>query len=275
MGTRRRVQAVAGRPGACESVAGRQQAAGSRSSALGAHRKKPALVIFDCDGVLVDSEPLSLACLAANLNRIGVGIDVETVRARFAGTSMASIMDHVRRDYGIAAPSGFVEAVKAETLAIFDAELKAMDGVAAAVAAIGLPVCVASSSDPVRLRHSLRLTGLLPLFSGHVFSSAQVPRGKPFPDLFLFAAERMGTAPADCLVIEDSVPGVTAARAAGMRVAGFTGGGHWGHDPAGADLARAGAAPVFSDFSDLAGVIAAARTVAPATAADSTGFVPN
>ena len=215
-------------------------------------------MIFDCDGVLVDSEPLSLACLAANLNRIGVGIDVGTVRARFAGTSMASIMDHIRRDYGIAAPSGFVEAVKAETLALFDAELKAMRGAAAAVAAVGLPVCVASSSDPVRLRHSLGLTGLLPLFSGHVFSSAQVPRGKPCPDLFLFAAERMGAAPADCVVIEDSVPGVTAARAAGMRVAGFTGGGHWGHDPAGADLARAGAAPIFSDFSDLAGVIASA-----------------
>jgi len=206
----------------------------------------------------VDSEPLSLACLTAGLNRIGVDIDFATVRARFTGTAMPSIMAHIASDYGVTAPAGFVEAVKAETLALFDAELRAMRGVAEAVAAVGLPVCVASSSDPVRLRHSLTLTGLLPLFGDRVFSSAQVARGKPFPDLFLFAAERMGVAPAACLVIEDSVPGVTAARSAGMRVAGFTGGGHWGHDPAGAGLAEAGAARIFSDFSDLAAVIAAA-----------------
>jgi len=227
-------------------------------STLDARATNLGLVIFDCDGVLVDSEPLSLACLTAGLNRIGADIDFATVRARFTGTAMPSIMAHVARDYGVTAPDGFVEAVKAETLALFDADLRAMRGVAEAVAAVGLPVCVASSSDPVRLRHSLTLTGLLPLFGDHVFSSAQVARGKPFPDLFLFAAERMGVAPAACLVIEDSVPGVTAARSAGMRVAGFTGGGHWGHDPAGAGLAEAGAARIFSDFSDLAAVIAAA-----------------
>jgi HAD superfamily hydrolase (TIGR01509 family) len=217
----------------------------------------PSLVIFDCDGVLVDSEPLSLACLTAALNRIGVPIDLDTVRARFAGTSMASIMAHVARDYGVAAPPGFVEAVKAETLALFDAELTAMTGVAAAVRALRVPVCVASSSDPVRLAHSLRLTGLAPLFGQDVFSATQVPRGKPHPDLFLYAAARMGAEPAGCLVIEDSVPGVTAARAAGMRVLGFTGGGHWGHDPAGADLARAGAGRIFRDFADLAALIGA------------------
>ncbi|GJE59225.1 HAD family hydrolase [Methylobacterium trifolii] len=216
----------------------------------------PALVIFDCDGVLVDSEPISLACLTAGLNRIGVGIDVETVRARFAGTSMASIMGHIETDYGVAAPDGFVEAVKAETLRAFDAELRAMAGVAQAVAAIGVPTCVASSSDPVRLRHSLGLTGLLPLFEGRVFSSSEVPRGKPFPDLFLHAAACMGAAPETCLVIEDSVPGVTAARTAGMRVLGFTGGGHWAHDPTGADLTRAGAARVFSDYRDLGPLVA-------------------
>ena len=215
----------------------------------------PSLVIFDCDGVLVDSEPLSLACLTAGLNRIGVAIDVDTVRRRFAGTSMVSIMEHIARDYGIAAPEGFVEAVKAETLATFDRALKAMQGVAEAIRGLDLPICVASSSDPVRLRHSLTLTGLLPLFGGNVFSSAQVARGKPFPDLFLFAADRMGAAPASCLVIEDSVPGVTAAVAAGMRVVGFTGGGHWGHDPDGADLLHAGAASIFSDYSNLSKVI--------------------
>ncbi|WP_375463566.1 HAD family hydrolase [uncultured Methylobacterium sp.] len=214
------------------------------------------LVIFDCDGVLIDSEPLSLACLTAGLNRIGVPIDQETVRARFAGTSMASIMAHVAQDYGVAAPAGFVEAVKTETLRLFDAELRPMAGVAEAVAALRLPACVASSSDPVRLRHSLGLTGLLPLFDGRIFSSAEVARGKPFPDLFLHAAARMGAVPEACLVIEDSVPGVTAARAAGMRVLGFTGGGHWGHDPSGADLVAAGAGRVFSQYRALTALLA-------------------
>ena len=224
----------------------------------------PALVIFDCDGVLVDSEPLSLACLTAGLNRIGVATDVETVRARFAGTSMTSIMGHVERDYGVTAPEGFVAAVKAETLAIFDAELQAMAGIADAVAALSLPTCVASSSDPVRLRHSLGLTGLLPLFEGRIYSAVEVARGKPFPDLFLHAAARMGFSPDACLVIEDSVPGVTAARAAGMRVLGFTGGGHWGHDRDGADLLAAGAARVYRDHRDLSALLAALPVETPA-----------
>ena len=146
--------------------------------------------------------------------------------------------------------------MKAETLAAFEAELTAMAGIAEAVGLLTLPFCVASSSDPVRLRRSLGLTGLLPLFEGRVFSSAQVARGKPFPDLFLFAAERMGIAPDNCLVIEDSVPGVQAARAAGMRVVGFTGGGHWSHDRAGRDLLAAGAATVFSAHADLGRIVA-------------------
>lgn len=216
------------------------------------------LVIFDCDGVLVDSEPISLGCLTAGLNRIGVDIDVETVRARFAGTAMPSIMEHVARDYGIAAPDGFVAAVKAETLRAFDDGLEAMPDVAAAVAALPLPYCVASSSDPVRLRHSLGLTGLLPLFEGRIYSATMVSRGKPAPDLFLYAAQAMGFAPEGCLVIEDSVPGVTAARAAGMRVAGFTGGGHWIHDRSGADLIEAGAMRVFPELGILSELIAAA-----------------
>ncbi|MGU3538742.1 HAD family hydrolase [Methylobacterium sp. A54F] len=218
---------------------------------------RPELVIFDCDGVLIDSEPISLARLAAGLNRIGLPIDVDTVRIRFAGTSMTSIMERIAAEDGVTAPEGFVEAVKADTLRAFDAELRAMAGIAEAVAALGLPTCVASSSDPVRLRHSLGLTGLLPLFEGRVFSSAEVARGKPFPDLFLHAAARMGAPPEACLVIEDSVPGVTAARAAGMRVIGFTGGGHWRHDPAGADLTAAGAARVIDAHDALPGVLAA------------------
>ncbi|GEP09549.1 HAD family hydrolase [Methylobacterium gnaphalii] len=214
--------------------------------------KRPALVIFDCDGVLVDSEPLSLGTLTAALNRIGVAIEVETVRTRFAGTSMTSIMEHIANDYpAVRVPEDFVEAVKVETLGVFDRELRAMAGVAAAVQTLDIPTCVASSSDPVRLRHSLTLTGLLPLFDGRLYSSAMVRRGKPFPDLFLYAAAEMGAVPESCLVIEDSVPGVRAARAAGMRVLGFTGGGHWGHDRNGKDLAEAGADQIFGNYGQL------------------------
>ncbi|TGE00318.1 HAD family hydrolase [Methylobacterium nonmethylotrophicum] len=212
---------------------------------------RPELVIFDCDGVLVDSEPISLVRLTEALQRIGVPIDLETVARRFTGTSMTSIMAHIAADYGVPTPEGFVDAVRADTLRAFDAELTAIAGVAEVLATMPESRCVASSSDPQRLRHALSLTGLLPHFDGHVFSATMVARGKPFPDLFLYAAAQMGVAPGACVVIEDSVPGVTAARAAGMPVLGFCGGGHWGHDRAGAALLAAGALRVFDEFTQL------------------------
>ncbi len=178
---------------------------------------RPELVIFDCDGVLIDSEPISLARLTENLQRIGVPIDLDTVARRFTGTSMTSIMAHIATDYGVPTPEGFVDAVRADTLRAFDAELQAIAGVAAVLETMPDRRCVASSSDPQRLRHALTLTGLLRHFDGHVFSATMVSRGKPFPDLFLYAAAQMGVAPEACVVIEDSVPGVTAARAAGSR----------------------------------------------------------
>ncbi len=208
-------------------------------------------MIFDCDGVLVDSEPISLARLTEALQRIGVPIDRDTVARRFTGTSMTSIMAHIDADYGVPTPEGFVDAVRADTLRAFDAELEAIAGVAAVLEAMPERRCVASSSDPQRLRHALSLTGLLSHFDGHVFSATMVARGKPFPDLFLYAAGQMGVAPEACVVIEDSVPGVTAARAAGIPVLGFCGGGHWAHDRAGADLLAAGAVRVFDEFARL------------------------
>jgi HAD superfamily hydrolase (TIGR01509 family) len=173
------------------------------------------------------------------------------VARRFTGTSMTSIMAHIARDYGVPTPEGFVDAVRADTLRAFDAELKAIAGVADVLGVMPDRRCVASSSDPQRLRHALQLTGLLPLFGEHVFSASMVSRGKPFPDLFLYAAEQMGVPPGACVVIEDSVPGVTAARSAGMPVLGFCGGGHWAHDRAGADLLAAGAFRVFDEFTHL------------------------
>ncbi|WP_279356655.1 HAD family hydrolase [Methylobacterium indicum] len=212
---------------------------------------RPELVIFDCDGVLIDSEPISLARLTENLQRIGVPIDLDTVARRFTGTSMTSIMAHIATDYGVPTPEGFVDAVRADTLRAFDDELQAIAGVAAVLETMPDRRCVASSSDPQRLRHALTLTGLLRHFDGHVFSATMVSRGKPFPDLFLYAAAQMGVAPEACVVIEDSVPGVTAARAAGIPALGFCGGGHWSHDRAGADLLAAGAVRVFDEFADL------------------------
>ena len=120
----------------------------------------------------------------------------------------------------------FADTLRVRVAAAFDAELAPIAGVEAALAALPYRRCVASSSAPERLRHSLSLTGLLHWFEPHVFSATQVARGKPAPDLFLFAAASMQAAPATCVVIEDSVPGVQAAVAAGMRVIGFTGGGH-------------------------------------------------
>lgn len=212
---------------------------------------RPELVIFDCDGVLIDSEPISLARLTENLQRIGVPIDLATVARRFTGTSMTSIMAHIATDYGVPTPEGFVDAVRADTLRAFDAELQAIAGVAAVLETMPDRRCVASSSDPQRLRHALTLTGLLRHFDGYVFSATMVSRGKPFPDLFLYAAAQMGVAPEACVVIEDSVPGVAAARAAGIPALGFCGGGHWSHDRAGADLLAAGAVRVFDEFADL------------------------
>ena len=220
---------------------------------------RAALVIFDCDGVLIDSEPISLAVLTAGLNGIGLGLGVDAVRERYAGTSMTSIMEDVAHRHGIVAPEGFVAAVKEETLRAFDAKLRAMPGALATIEALDGPFCVASSSDPTRLCHSLGLTGLLPFFEGRLFSSSMVARGKPFPDLFLHAAASMGAAAADCLVIEDSVPGTLAARSAGMRVLGFTGGGHWDHDRDGDALRAAGADEVCRSFDAIASRLAADR----------------
>lgn len=155
----------------------------------------PELVIFDCDGVLIDSEPISLARLTENLRRIGVPIDLATVARRFTGTSMTSIMAHIATDYGVPTPEGFVDAVRADTLRAFDGELQAIAGAGAVLGTMRERRCVASSSDPLRLRHALSLTGLLEHFGGHVFSATQVARGKPFPDLFLYAAAQMDVAP--------------------------------------------------------------------------------
>lgn len=212
------------------------------------------LIIFDCDGVLVDSEPLANQVLAEYLSELGLPHTAAECQARYVGRSIPSIMVDIETESGLALPADFHAELWRRDRVAFAGRLQAINGVAAqldALATAGRPRCVASSSAPERIRNSLTVTGLIGYFDAHLFSALEVEHGKPAPDLFLHAAGRMGFQPAACVVIEDSVAGITAGRRAGMRVLGFTGGGHCdaGH---GARLADAGADAVFGDMAALA-----------------------
>ena len=180
------------------------------------------LVIFDCDGVLVDSEPASNRALAEAIAELGweIGYD-ETVRL-FKGRSERDCLPHIEREVG-RVPGDFLERYRERMFAIFREELEAVDGVAEALDEIAQQVCVASSGDHEKLRMTLGHTRLLPRFEGRIFSAVDVARGKPDPDLFLHAAAQTGFSPGCCAVVEDSPLGVQAARAAGMRPLGFAG----------------------------------------------------
>ncbi|MBS0521130.1 MAG: HAD family phosphatase [Proteobacteria bacterium] len=208
------------------------------------------LVIFDCDGVLVDSEPLANASFSRALKAEGLDWPVEETMRRLMGRSLKSCVEIVEAELGRALPSDFLEKMQAVTYRSFrEAPLQAVPGVREAIVqvqAAGLATCVASSGAVEKMRFTLGLTGLWELFGGRVFSSSQVPRGKPFPDLFLHAAIAMDEQPFDCVVVEDSVPGVQAARAAGMRVLAYAGAPHADRDA----LAAAGGF-LFSDMKQL------------------------
>lgn len=208
------------------------------------------LVIFDCDGVLVDSEVISCRAHAETLTRHGYPITEEQVLHRFLGVSDREARLTIERETGRKLPDDFEAQVKEATLKFYAGDLKAIAGVATAIAAINLPKCVASSGTPEKIRHGLECAGLFDLLSPHIFSATQVQRGKPAPDLFLYAAKEMRAAPERCLVIEDSVPGVTGALAAGMTVLGFHGGSHCGHGY-GDRLLAAGAGAAFDDMREL------------------------
>lgn len=183
-------------------------------------------LIFDCDGVLVDSEPLAVAELETLLHGLGVPIDSARIYDEFLGRSILTIVEAARVHGVDMAPAlpGFSQALFRR----FRRDLRPVEGMPQALAGIAGPRAVASSSAPDRLALSLALTGLAPVFGRHVYSSTMVAQGKPAPDLFLLAADRLGLAPGDCVVIEDSPAGLRAARAAGMRAIGFLGGSHAG-----------------------------------------------
>ncbi len=212
------------------------------------------LVIFDCDGVLVDSEVISCRAHAEALTRHGYPITAEQVLQRFLGVSDREARLAIETEMGRSLPADFEIQMKQTALQLYADHLHLIPHVAETVAAIDLPKCVASSGTPEKIRHGLTCAGLYDQLAPHIFSAVQVKRGKPAPDLFVFAAERMGAAPERCIVIEDSVPGVTGARAAGMTVFGFHGGSHC--TPAHAALLRqAGAIATFDDMRRLPGLI--------------------
>ena len=190
------------------------------------------LVIFDCDGVLIDSEIISARMLVAELSRLGLGIDLPYVERNFLGRSYPVVMETIRREFGLDLPPDFEAQYREALLAAFQSELKVVPHVHTVLGSIGVPFCVATSSSPRRVEISLKLVGLSDLVAGKVFTSTLVARGKPAPDLFLYAAEKMGARPEKTLVIEDSLTGIRAGLAAGMTVWRFVGGSHLGpHTP--------------------------------------------
>jgi HAD superfamily hydrolase (TIGR01509 family) len=172
------------------------------------------LVIFDCDGVLVDSEVISCRAHAETLTRHGYPITANQVLERFLGVSDREARLIIESEINRKLPADFEAQVKQATLQFYAGDLRPISYIGGAIAAIDLPKCVASSGTPEKIHHGLTCAGLYELLAPHIFSAAQVERGKPAPDLFLFAAERMRASPERCLVIEDSVPGIAGARRA-------------------------------------------------------------
>ena len=213
-------------------------------------RPNPDLIIFDCDGVLVDSELLSCRCLSDVLAEFGFALTEAQALELFLGRSTRAIEQHYR-DLGQIVPDGFLPRLKSRVLEAFAASLEPIPGVRAVVSELTVPFCVASSSDIDRVSLSLDVTGLGPLFDDRIYTAQMVRHGKPAPDLFLHAAAQMRASPTRTLVIEDSVSGVQAGKAAGMTVWGFVGGSHYSARDGQVILSAAGADRVFGRMSDF------------------------
>ena len=211
-------------------------------------------VIFDCDGVLVDSEPISLAVLIEMLTEAGIAIDEARARELFLGRSLGSLIVTAKQEYGLDIDDAFLGSMRIALYQRFRAELKAIENIAVALEGLeesGIDWCVASSSQPERIELSLNVAGILPRFKPSIFSATMVQNGKPAPDLFLHAAREKGHDARVCIVIEDSPAGIAAAKAAGMRVFAFVGGTH-ALDESFRDAIRAlDADAVFDDMGEL------------------------
>jgi HAD superfamily hydrolase (TIGR01509 family) len=211
---------------------------------------KPDLIIFDCDGVLVDSEVLSCRCLVDALARYGITLTLDQALDLFLGRSTSAVLQHYAA-LGRSIPDDFLGDLQRRVREIFEVSLKPISDVDAVLTTLSTPHCVASSSGLDRVSFSLKLTGLAAFFGDHLYTSEMVARGKPAPDLFLYAADKMQAVPSRTLVVEDSVSGVMAAKAAGMTVWGFTGGSHYRARDGHSILQAAGADRIFESMQDF------------------------
>ncbi|MDT0305796.1 HAD family hydrolase [Streptomyces sp. DSM 44917] len=182
------------------------------------------LVIFDCDGVLVDTEPLALRICVELGAELGWPLTENEIVDRFLGRSERAVRAQIAERLGAEAAGRWEELYRVRLEAAVDAGLTRVDGIGEVLESLTLPHCIASSGGHDKMRRTLARTGLYEHFAGRIFSASEVAHGKPAPDLFLHAAERMGVAPERCAVVEDSQYGVQAARAAGMRSFGYAGG---------------------------------------------------
>lgn len=212
----------------------------------------PDLVIFDCDGVLVDSEIVAARVEAEMLREAGHDITAEELAERYAGLTFRDILIRIEEEAQMLFKASLIDHAEARVDERLRKEVKPISGVAEAIASLSLKKCVCSNSSAARIAAMLERTGLNLFFEGMVFSSLATPskRPKPAPDVFLYAAEKMGAEPARCIVIEDSVHGITGARAAGMRVIGFTGASHTSPGHANM-LMEAGAETTIHRMADL------------------------
>ena len=208
------------------------------------------LVIFDCDGVVVDSERIVHEVFGAFIRSLGADLDNAKMNELFLGRRLADCLEIVAGITGRTAPADALDRYRAERDRVLRAQVLPVEGIREVLTSLRLPYCIASSGDHDKMRTTLGATQLLPLFAGRIFSATEVPRGKPAPDVFLLAAERMGAVPARTAVIEDSINGVLAGCAAGMTVFGFAG------LIAPQQLVAAGAACTFTAMRDLPALLA-------------------
>lgn len=209
------------------------------------------LVIFDFDGVIVDSEILSCGCLADAFNAHGVPLALDQVFELFLGRSTAAVQAYWRTELRREPPAGFFADHRNRIGIAFSQRLKPMPLAGEVLSRLSRPFCLASSSDAERIRLSLSVTGLDGYFTGRIFNAAMVANGKPAPDLFLLAAREMKQRPERALVIEDSISGVRAGKAAAMTVWGFVGGSHCRGRDVAAKLTAVGADRIFDSLADL------------------------
>jgi HAD superfamily hydrolase (TIGR01509 family) len=214
--------------------------------------------IFDCNGVLVDSESIVASVASYELTRAGFAVSPEIVARFFAGRRPTDMVADIEAATQRRLPPNFVNILAGATLRRLRTELRATAHVEHALTWLRGPKCVASSAPIERVRASLESTGLLRFFDPYLFSASDVALGKPAPDLFLHVAEKMRVQPADCMVVEDSPAGVSAAHSAGMVPIGFIGGSHT-NPSLGAQLTAAGARAVIADMRALKSTVVALR----------------